>query len=166
MHFILIPCWGLMPWNVHHSTVKGSCPGTPCRSILEGWCPVNALTIQIVEDSCPGMPCNSNALNGTTCICIVALSLFVVVSLYSRCRWLSCCCYCCWLNLKVMIMLWNLKYILLLKYLLIFRVLDSIDEVYVIIIVCESHPFCLKMLPFVWVTCRWSRIVEVVAHVS
>jgi len=23
-----------------------------------------------------------------------------------------------------------------------------------IIIVCESHPLCLKMLPFVWVTCR------------
>jgi len=23
-----------------------------------------------------------------------------------------------------------------------------------IIIVCESHPFCLKMLLFVWVTCR------------
>jgi len=119
-----------MPWNVHHSTVKGSCPGTPCRSILEGWCPVNALTIQIVEDSCPGMPCNSNALNGTTCICIVALSLFVVVSLYSRCRWLSCCCYCCWLNLKVMIMLLNLKYIMLLNNLSIYRVLDSIDELY------------------------------------
>jgi len=46
------------------------------------------------------------------------------------------------------------------------RVLDSIDELYIIIIVCESHPFCLKMLPFVWVTCRWIRIVEVVAHVS
>ena len=26
------------------------------------------------------------------------------------------------------------------------------------VIVCESHPFCLKMLFFVWVTCRWSRI--------
>jgi len=35
-----------------------------------------------------------------------------------------------------------------------------------IIVVCESHPFCLKMLPFVWVTYRWSRIVEVVAQVS
>jgi len=23
-----------------------------------------------------------------------------------------------------------------------------------IIVVCESHPFCLKMLSFVWVTCR------------
>jgi len=28
-------------------------------------------------------------------------------------------------------------------------VLDSIDELYIIIVVCESHPFC-----FVWVTCR------------
>jgi len=22
----------------------------------------------------------------------------------------------------------------------------------------KSHPFCLKMLLFVWVTCRWSRL--------
>ena len=30
-----------------------------------------------------------------------------------------------------------------------------IDELYIyIIVVRESHPFCLKMLPFVWVTCR------------
>jgi len=81
-----------MPWNVHHSTVKGLCPGTPCRSIVEGSCPMNALTIKNVEGSCPGMPCHSNALNGTTCICIVALLLFIVVSLHSRCRRLSCCC--------------------------------------------------------------------------
>jgi len=40
--------------------------------VLQGSCPVNALTIQIVEGSCPGMPCHSNALNGTTCMCIVA----------------------------------------------------------------------------------------------
>jgi len=26
----------------------------------------------------------------------------------------------------------------------------------------KSHPFCLKMLLFVWVTCRWSRLVAVV----
>jgi len=110
-----------MPWNIYHSTVEGlcsgtpchsigegscpvnaltiqnvegSCPRTPCRSIGEGSCPVNALTIQNVEGSCPGMPCHSNALNGTTCMCIVALSLFVVVSLHSRCCWLSCCCCC------------------------------------------------------------------------
>jgi len=90
---------------------------------------VNALTIQNVEGSCPGMPCHSNALNGTTCMCIVALSLFIVVSLHSRCRWLSCCCCCsCWLNLNMLIMLLTMKYISILKYLLIFRVLDSIDE--------------------------------------
>ena len=117
-----------MPWNVCHSTVEGLCPGTPCRLIGEGSCPVNALTIQNVEGSCPGMPYHSNALNGTTCMCIVALSLFIVVSLHSRCRWLSCCC--CWLNLKVMIMLLIMKYIYKLKYLLICRVLDSIDELY------------------------------------
>jgi len=81
-----------MPWNVHHSTVEGLCPGTPCRSIVEGLCPMNALTIQIVEGSCPGMPCHSNALNGITCVCIVALLSIVVVSLHSRCRRLSCCC--------------------------------------------------------------------------
>jgi len=80
-----------MPWNVYHSTFEGLCPGTPCRPIVEGSCPVNALTIQNVEGSCAGMPCHSNALNGTTCMCIVALSLFVVVSLRSRCRRLSCC---------------------------------------------------------------------------
>jgi len=59
VHFILIPCWGLMPWNVYHSTVEGLCPGTPCRSIVEGSCLVNALTIQNVEGSCPGTPCRS-----------------------------------------------------------------------------------------------------------
>jgi len=37
--FILIHCWGLMPWNVNHSTVEGLCPGTPCRSTVEGSCP-------------------------------------------------------------------------------------------------------------------------------
>jgi len=38
---------------------------------------VNALTIQIGEGLCPGMPRHSNALNVTTCMCIVA---FVVES--------------------------------------------------------------------------------------
>jgi len=59
--------------------------------IVEGSCR-GMFIIQNVEGSCPGMPCHSNALNGTTCMCIVALSLFVVVSLHSRSRWLSCCC--------------------------------------------------------------------------
>ena len=36
----------------------------------------------------------------------------------------------------------------------------AFDEFYIyIIVVRESHPFCLKMLPFVWVTCRWSWVV-------
>jgi len=32
-----------------------------------------------------------------------------------------------------------------------------------IIIECESHPFCSKIVAFVWVTCRWPRIVTVVS---
>jgi len=35
-----------------------------------------------------------------------------------------------------------------------------------IIVVCESHPFCLKMLLFVWVTCRYWRLVGRLAQVS
>jgi len=27
--------------------------------------------------------------------------------------------------------------------------------------IVKSHPFCLKILLFVWVTCRWSRLVAV-----
>jgi len=60
-------CWGLMPWNTLSFNYWGLMPR-------------NASTIQIVEGSCPVMLCHSNALNGTTCICIVALSLVVVVS--------------------------------------------------------------------------------------
>ena len=45
--FILMHCWGLMPWNVNHSNVEGLCPGTLYRSTVEG--------------SCPRMPCHSNA---------------------------------------------------------------------------------------------------------
>ena len=33
--------------------VEGLCPGMPCRSIGEGSCPVNALTIQNVEGLMP-----------------------------------------------------------------------------------------------------------------
>jgi len=33
--------------------------------------------------------------------------------------------------------------------------LIQVDELFIYIIFdCETHPFCLKMLPFVWVTCR------------
>jgi len=59
-------CWGFMPWNAFSFNCWGLMP----------W---NALTIQIVEGSCPGMPCHSNALKGTTCICVVSLSLVAVV---------------------------------------------------------------------------------------
>jgi len=27
-----------------------------------------------------------------------------------------------------------------------------------IIIECESHPFCLEIVALAWVTCRWPRI--------
>jgi len=37
--FILMHCWGLMPWNVNHSNVEGLCPGTLYRSTVEGSCP-------------------------------------------------------------------------------------------------------------------------------
>ncbi len=37
--FILIHCWGLMPWNVNHSTVEGLCPGMLVHSNVEGLCP-------------------------------------------------------------------------------------------------------------------------------
>ena len=88
------------------------------------------------------MPCHSNALNGTTCMCIVtfcrrvvwcfhviALSLSLVELLLRRC--------CCWLNLN---MLLTMKYINILRYLLIFRVLDSIDEL-------QFYYYCLWISP-------------------
>ena len=37
--FILIHSWGLMPWNVNHSTVEGLCPGMLVHSNVEGLCP-------------------------------------------------------------------------------------------------------------------------------
>ena len=70
-----------MPWNFHHSTVEGLCPGAPCRSIVEGSCPVNALTIQNVEGTCPGMPCHSNAL----------MVPHACALLHCRCSSLCCC---------------------------------------------------------------------------
>jgi len=72
-------CWGLMPW----SALSFNCWGLmPCECFNHSKCwglmPWNALSFKHV--------------NGTTCMCIVALSLFVVVLLHSRCRWSSCCC--------------------------------------------------------------------------
>jgi len=37
--FILMHCWGFMPWNFNHSTVEGLCPGMLVHSNVEGLCP-------------------------------------------------------------------------------------------------------------------------------
>ncbi len=40
-----------------------------------------------------------------------------------------------------------------------YMVVDYLLKNYMFIIIeCEISPFCLKMLLFVWVTCRWSRL--------
>jgi len=61
--------------------------------------------------------------------------------------------------MPLLLMLLFMKHIFMLNGYIYDRVLDSIDEFCIYIYCCESHPFCLKMLPFLWVTCRWSWVV-------
>ena len=61
--------------------------------------------------------------------------------------------------LLMLLMLVTYTFICLQDNVLLIRVLDSMVDFNIYIYCCESHPFCLKMLPFLWVTCRWSWVV-------
>jgi len=45
---------GLLPWNVYHSTVEGSCPGMLVIHPLRAYA-LGCFNHPIVEGSCPGM---------------------------------------------------------------------------------------------------------------
>jgi len=133
---------------------EGSCP-VSFRSLCWGLMPCECIYALMMR---------AYALDDTTCM-IKKLKLHSRVKFIRCCPWVAKMLSCfsimsCWWSV-----LWWIIYecICLLKW--------WVDDVFLVNcnwwIICltlmfvTSHPFCLEMLLFIWVTCRWSRIVVV-----